>query len=95
MIFEVREHRLRDCMGMLVTEQNLAKRLIHPSELSFLRDTENQRENNYFQQNYYYLHNRGNGLRVPSIRSCAYHQKKPVSLIKKPNIFNRSQNSDF
>jgi len=31
-------------MGMLMTEQNLAKRLIHPSKITFLRDTENERE---------------------------------------------------
>ena len=46
----VPEDRFRDCMGMLMTQQTLAKRFIHPSKITFLRDTEHERGKAYFQK---------------------------------------------
>ena len=59
---------------MLMTEQNLAKRLIHPSKLSFLRDTEKQREKNYFWKN---LSQQGTGSAI--LYQIAYDNREIVS----------------
>ena len=98
MIFEVRADRVRDCMGMLMTEQNLAKRLIHPSKMSFLRDTENEREKNYF---WTYFGEISHALCTVSRPLCTlyYDLRKPpkrtVKLIEKSIIVGTSQKAHF
>jgi len=49
-IFGVLDVPFLDCIGMPMTQQNLAKRYMHPSKISFLRDTEHERGKAYFQK---------------------------------------------
>ena len=59
---------------MPMTEQNLEKRQIHPSEISLLRDTEKQREKNYFEKN---LSQQGTGSAI--LYQIAYDNLEIVS----------------